>query len=316
MIRRVSLLSLVGGIVAFVMFWGATSVFAALTHYTTGYGLPHSTGSHSINPGHLKISMKAPSSGTISSGGVFHDGCTSSSATGNCRGAFGGSDWALDIASSGGSSIKLYLDYAGQAGTGATVIVDKNEDMTIQAKSVLGGNFRNPVDAACYWRKYDILVTYWDTFGNKHTKENLGSIWFAHGTSWSHTVGTTISTNASRSHPGGTGMIHYMNGVTVGNVYTGSGACSSGSHLHFEAVSDHAWGSAYEWHSAATDPATGSTGDGYQALSGVSNHIHRVDNSYPGGTTDSITQGSQILGFIGSDTTMKALYNNPYTANH
>ncbi len=302
------------------MVLAAVAFANASTHWTTGTGGTHSTGSHPSNPGHLWAAVKADHTGSITSGGRFHDGCGTTST--DCFGAFSGSDWALDIGGGGGTTAKLYLDITA-LGSGASPAPDNNRNMAVYAYVAAQGNFRSdPVGRpACNWQKLDILASYYDSAGNPYLGKVIGHMWIAHLGTFTNAVGTTITTNVSKPNTfGGTGTIWYVDGVSLGTIYNGGdvvggsgGRCSTGAHTHVEFLSDHAWGSEYEWHSSAGP-------DSYGGLSGVSTHIHGTAGGtwvlYNPVAADSVTQGTSILGHYGGDKTLFYMRDNPNNGSH
>lgn len=297
---------------------------ASPTHWTTGTGGSESPTSHTNNPGHLWVVVKADHSGAITSGGRFHDRCVGSA----CQGAVSSwaADWALDIGGGGGQQAKLYLDLDGFA-AGASPTPDNNRNMAVYAIARETGNFRNdPVNRpACSWQKFDIMVTYYDAANNKIGDRLAGRMWVAHITP-KLAKDTPIPTGPSRQNPNGSGLIYYVNGVDLGIVYnngdrnpaTGqlySDYCSSGPHTHVEFFSSHNWGGEYEWHSSQGP-------DGYNGLG--NDHIHYGSSVTPSGNTnyttplvtDSVTQGVTVLGKIGGNTTSFYMMNNLNTGDH
>lgn len=284
--------------------------YSNTTHTTSGTGGSHSSTTHSNNPSHIYIRVRAPLSSAppstgVSRAGRYHDRCTATV----CYPARGG-DWALDISANGGTIAKLYLDYAGW-GSGADPSPDNNRTITIRARVAENGNFSGS-DSACYWQRLEVLADYYGTNGQYYPDRVIGYYWFAHLTltSWRYpNVGTIIGWNASRANPYGSGTIRYISGVEIGDVYGGSGACSSGAHVHVEFYSTHAWGFEYEWHSISRD--------GYSGLAGYTDHIHFDGANYNHSPRrDSVTQGSTTLGFLGGGSTLFWMRDNPYYSDH
>jgi hypothetical protein len=291
-------------IAALALGFGVVGVHAnSLNHNTTGTGGGHTDGSHLNNPSHIWVSVGAGGGGTISSGGRFHSNCGSA----RCYSTFGDppADWALDIDTPAGEyTARLYLDYAGW-GTGYTYPPNNNRDIYIHARVAAQGNYRSPERAMCYWQKYDIYTSYYDTSGAAHTQLVVGHVWMAHVYQFSYATGQWITNNASHQNPYGTGYVYHVSGIPLGSVYDGGDPnaqpCSSGSHIHQEVYSTHAWGAEYEWHSSSGP-------DGYNGLAGISDHIHG-----PGGTgysSTSVSQG-QTIGFVGGGTTLFWMRDNP-----
>lgn len=303
-------------------------------HWTSGTAGTHTASSHTNNPGHLSVVLKSPSTGQISSGGVFHDGCTSTS----CKGAWASwaGDWALDISAAGGTPVNLNLDIDGWA-TGGDPVVNPNAPMSVWAVAGPIGNFRSDqglaYDPACDWQQFDIKASYVGTNGTPAENRQIGSVWFAHidRDSLVYAPGTIINTNlASKQNPNGTGTIQYLTGRTIGVLYDGEGTvpgktgyvCSSGPHLHLEGVNAHSWGNLMEWHSQSGP-------DGYSQL-GLSNpyHVHAgtqqvVDASgqtVPGYRSplvvDSVIQDMITIAKFGAGTTSFKLSDNPLTTDH
>ena len=150
--------------------FGASLVFATTTHTTSGTAGSHTPGSHAVNPGHVYASVGSGGSGSVESGGKFHDNCNPT----RCFGAFAGSDWALDIGSSGNSAIRLYLGF-GEYGTGYDPAPDLTKIISIIGKVSGHGNFRSdPTNRpACNWQKMDILATYYGVDGSFNYEMNM-----------------------------------------------------------------------------------------------------------------------------------------------
>lgn len=287
-------------VVAVVLSSVLTAV-AGNSHNTSGTTGTHSSGSHTNNPVHLWVWVGSPGAVAVESGGRFHDNCGTTS----CGSALGG-DWALDVGLNGGSANRLYLGYGGWGSGGVTP--DNNRTITLEARAVTTGNFRSPARSACQWQQLEILASYWDTGGVFYQDRVVGYVWFAHLTSWWLGDGARLFANASLTNPYGTGTVRTVSGIRIADVYDGkdtlANSCSSGSHSHVEVFSTHAWGLEYEWHSASGP-------DGYNALAGISNHVHFT---YPF-TADSVSAG-QNVGAVGGGTTNFWMRDNPVRSEY
>lgn len=294
----------------------AALVSASTTHVTSGTGGSHQSGSHSFNLPHAKVSIGADHAGSITSGSLFHDNCSGTS----CFGAFGGSDWALDIgAGAGGQASYLYADYDfSDTGGSATNPIDNNKLIRVDAKAASAVTYfpGHSGDAACRYQKFDIRLSYTDTSGVAHNYLVVGSLWIAHLTNWQYSSGWVAGANATRSNPLGTGSIYYLSGKHIGNVYAGSdtngAVCSNGPHSHMEFYSAHGWGSAYEWHSLLGPDAYDT-----RLASVSSNHIHWGTGYGHTAASDPVTAGMK-LGRFGGNKTKFYLQTNPHpsTPNH
>jgi hypothetical protein len=120
---------LVGVLAAFGIFRLAAG---ATTHVNSpGSSFQHIESSHYNNPGHARLSFKSPNTNEITSGGRFHDGCSSTT----CTGAFSGSHWSNDIGAYGDYQTGLSIDYYGQ-GSGASHPIDETKHIWIGAPSL------------------------------------------------------------------------------------------------------------------------------------------------------------------------------------
>jgi hypothetical protein len=271
-----------------------TFVRANTTHVTAGTGGTHSSGSHSINPGHIQATVGLPHSGSISSGGRYHDSCAGSA----CYPAFGG-DYAQDIAAAGGTDTKLYPNYNG-VGLSPNPNVDLDRNIVIKAKVL-----DQQGTGACQYQKYAVLATYWGVDGVQYVEKSIAYLWLMHQTGWVYSVNDIIPTNASYGIPGHSGTVSWINGIKVSDVYSGGGSCSTGSHTHAEAFNRHAWGGQIEWHS-------GSGPDGFSGLTCCSDHIHYGSGYNHGAADDSATIGNDLW-YVGGGRTEFRMMDNPYS---
>ncbi len=302
--RLVKIAALAGALVAGAM---AGSALASNSHNTTGTGGSHSSGSHGLNPGHVWVIAGSPGAGAITSGGRYHDAC--GSRAGCYPGIDSANDWALDVGL--GASAANYLDLAyGGWGSGG-VTPDNNRAIKFEAIAGPVLNFRSPARAACYWQRFDIVATYWDTAGVKYTDVLVGKIWFAHLKNWVYGSGARVFAQGTSSNPYGSGTVSTIRLLRIGDVYDfgdspppGDTKCSDGPHFHVEAYSTHAWGFEYEWHSTSGP-------DGYWGLSGYTDHTH---TSYPY-SNDTVTSG-QDLGAFGGATTLFWMRDNPVRSDY
>lgn len=283
--------------------------FASTPHGTVNPSSGYDTaGTHQNNPSHLWVVVGAAHSGSITSGGIFHDNCGDAvypfdGSLDTCYGT--GGDYAIDINASAGTPTYLYLDYAGYGQCGIYPYptpcnpVNLNQSVTIKAKVASGGGSGN-----CQYRWFDVLASYQDTAGNTFTDKKIGQIELIHQDSWTYSVGTTIHANASKTLPGGSGTLNYISGVQVASVASGSSSCSSGSHVHMEIYSTHMWGGWQEWHSSAGPDffhlpfshVHGCDHDGSPCGQGVATPAHSV----------SLGQG---VGFVGGHSMARWLVN-------
>lgn len=304
---------------------------AAATHLTNGTGGYHYMTSHNNNnPGHVWILVKAPTSsfdenpgppwgdGGVSSGGRYHDNCSSDSVCSDGVPGTGG-DFSMDIGrdadyGDAGTKAYLYLDYAGYGQLNSLTppkLTDPSKPLTISAYVESEGDVCGSGDGL--YRKYQIWVDYTDV-NNQAKHVNVGWVVYMHLSNWNtaYPVGTTITWNASR--PSGSGAdIRYINGSLLGNIYYGSfpnPSCNSGGHVHVEFYSHHSYGRDYEWHSEGPD--------GYLE---PTTHKHTAGVAYPDGVDydnrrDVTTKGSTFIGLVGGDSTLFRMTDNPYESDH
>lgn len=279
-------------------------VSASQSHWSDGTGGSHSTGctptgSHCSNPGHLQISLGAPLGHTTTSGGRFHDHCTSTA----CFQAFTG-DYALDFDANDGEAVKLYLDF-NAVGLNPDPNIDLNKDIRIEAK------VKEEVGTAeCQYQKYNIYATYWGVDGNQYVDKFVPYFWFMHLTNWAYDDEDPINPNASYTIPEKSGKVYWINGITLGYAATdGGGPCAfSGSHAHVEVFNKHAWGGQEEWHSCSTDPEWA---DGYSGSAYSYAEVHACDYPLSNGN-DPVTQGEDAA-YIGGGRTQFRMMNNDHT---
>ncbi len=314
----------------FALFALAIPVANGLSH-AFDPGSDESAPSHPNNPGHLWISVWTDHVGTITSGGRFHDGCSTLKQTAGspdwfvndtnadgrldyCRGPLGfAEDFSMDIGGSGTSRVKV--DYAGYD-AGANPAVKNNTPIYLQLYVSSKGNFSGS-NPACVWTRYLVQATYTNT-NNVTGTYPIGYVNLAHVTT-THSVGTTITWTHSRANGNGTGTVHYVD-VAAGSVYNGSdgagGAiCSTAAHSHLGLYSSHSWGAQYEWH--------GQGPDFYYGL-----HVHGPSvfpsayNSPPDGDYGLLTPvdspgSTQIMGFLGGGRAGYTQWLNPlYAPDH
>lgn len=300
-VKKIIVLCLTG-LVALTV--GGAAVFASISHYVsgTGGGMHNMTSHNSFNPTHSWVAIGADHSQYISSGGMYHD----YSSTLGWHAPFNG-DYALDIDGGTGSpyNVYMYLTYAGYA-TGSTVTTNNNYPISIEAVAGYVKNlYPSSPDAACWYQSFEFHVDYFDS-GGTHHEDNIGTVYYLHLAQASFGIAplTHIAPNVSRPNPYGSGYIYDISGLFVGTDYAGTGVCSSGKHTHIESVSNHDWGAPYEWHGLGPDYFNPS-------------HIHYIGNYFPPYTytRDYVNQG-QTLGFMGGNTTMQAMWDNPNSTTH
>lgn len=232
------------------------------SHYTTSGG--HTVGSHPVNRTHMWISVGADHAGTVSSGGRFHDGCSTLSGANDlnsdgkldrCRAANSSpEDFSNDIVGTGTSYLRV--NYAGYA-TGYDPAIKPNSDVTFRAYVSGSGNFSGS-NAACKWRIFDIQVTWMDVNNVVHNWDTMGKVFLAHiNFSSDADIFDTITWTHQQVNANGTGSSYYID-KSIGTVYNGDdGAggdiCSSGAHSHVGTYSAHNWGVQYEWHGYGPD---------------------------------------------------------------
>jgi len=273
---------LVGGLVA----------SASFSHTDPGSSGSHSPGSHALNPGHIWVSIGAPIGNRITSGGRYHN----TSCGGTYCGPYGG-DYALDIAYAGTDTpAYLYLDYAGY-GTGSSVQPDPNKPISVEVYfSGVSGS------GACQYQRLSVYADYFELGSGNHREDLIGYIWLAHMDTWQY-ANKSVAPSSSRPNPYGSGTIYYFNGLYIGRIYDGSGSCSTGSHVHLEWFSRHAWGAPYEWHGLGPDWY-------------YSGHpVHWASDYGDTYGEDGVNRGAKV-GFIGGGTTSAAMWDNPNYSDH
>lgn len=255
-------MAIVLGVVAILV--GFVRVQASESHIQAGYtetetfdGATHA----SANPAHMWVQVKAANSGTVSSGGRFHDCADLSNPADGiddiCSAAHGG-DWSIDIAATG--TTYLAIDYGGH-GFGGTY-VDHNYDITLIGKITGEGNWQAG-RAACFWKEITILATWRGVDNVQHTQLPIGWVLLGHQSNWVYSgIGAIIPAGVHHQLPPtvGPGWVHTVN-VPFSTVYPGPDTgddqgrnkCSSGAHTHQEFRSNHGIGKAYEWHGSGPE---------------------------------------------------------------
>jgi len=293
-------------------------VVANSTHtFINGTGGSHSSFSHGLNPAHMWVTVSGDHSGGVASGGIYHDGCTdlSGGATIDHCGPTVGGDYAIDIkgASSSwpGTPLLVTIDWAGFA-SGGTEIPSQVGSMDIYVQVVTQANYRNPPRPACYYTTLKITMAYW-VIGdpNRIHSATLGYVTFAHGHQWTRTPGQYIYANASRPINGGSGTVYYVSNFQLGNVYpypdTGSSpVCSFGAHSHVELLTSHSWGAMYEWRSD----------EGPDWFQDYDVHGPTGLGNFAAFSPGSTMSTSRIIGFLGGNTTSRAVWDNPHYSGY
>lgn len=214
-------------------------------------------------------------------------------------GPYGG-DYALDIDSNQENTpARLYLDYTGY-GSGYQYAPDNDSPISIEIYFGPVLNSRGG-DPACYYQRIDVYVDYFVAGSGTHREDLIGYVWLQHLDNWQY-ENETVTSFAQRDNPSGDGTIYYWNGLIVGDIYDGSGACSDGSHVHLEWYSRHAWGAPFEWHGAGPD---------YYYYG----HVHYQNDEGGNYQKDSAGSGNTV-GFIGGGTTSAAMWDNPNYGDH
>ena len=223
-----------------------------------------------------------------------------------CYSAGLGADYSEDISATGGTNVRLYLDYAGWSGTQATLPPDNDEPITIDAKVASQYYWSGASgDNDCQYTELEIRVSYIDVFGSYHGALTIGSLYFGHvdRDSYEHSVNDVITYTHSKSNPYGSGTVYYVSGVKLAEVFAdpdNTSGCAFGSHLHFEADTYHGKGG---WAEQESDAGPDFFKHAYQ-------HVHcdvGCPTEFPAGPHDDATLGATI-GYLGGGTITEWVY--------